>query len=147
MAELDPKLDLAPVFRTPDLNDGPVAEYVAGELDGTYAWVAGFGWLCNNGQVWTDASEPAVVEEVRLVLRELFAQAVAAGASPKEITYMSVLLRAGKIRAVAGLVKGILELPLDAFDTALDHLNTPSGIVNLRTGKLLPHSNEFRFRD
>lgn len=145
MANDDAKLDLTPFWRMPDLNDGPLAEHVADELDGSYAWVAGLGWLCNNGKVWNDASEPAVVEDVRLVLRQMIADAIAAGATSVQINAMSRLLGAGKIRAVAGLVKGILELPLDAFDTALDHLNTPSGVVNLRTGKLLPHSDKFRF--
>jgi len=145
MPDKDPKLDLAPLWRMPDLNDGPLAEDVADELDGTFAWVAGLGWLHNDGTVWNDASDPAIVEEVRLVLRQRISDAIAAGASSREINLMSRLLGAGKIRAVAGLVKGILELPLDAFDTALDHITTPSGVVDLRTGELLPHSAEFHF--
>lgn len=141
----DGTLDLTSFWWMPDLNDGPLAEHVAEELDTQYAWVSGLGWLRNDGTVWSDASEPAVIEEVRQVLRELIAAAIAGGASARQINTMSVLLRAGKIRAVAGLTKGILELPLNAFDTALDHLNTPSGVVDLRTGELLPHSSEFRF--
>lgn len=31
------------------------------------------------------------------------------------------------------------------FDEHPDHLNTPDGVVDLRTGKRLPHSDKFRF--
>ena len=49
------------------------------------------------------------------------------------------MLSANRERAVLGLTRGIVERTADAFDVDPDLLNTPSGVVDLRTGTLQPH--------
>jgi putative DNA primase/helicase len=140
------KLDLSPKTAGTRTEDSLLAERVARELDpDRYAWVAGLGWLHNTGAVWEEASNEALVEAVRLLLKAIVIEEVGAGATPRQLGDLARLLGSGKIRAVAGLVRGILECRADEFDTAKDRLNTPTGIVDLRTGDLLPHGPEFRF--
>ena len=50
------------------------------------------------------------------------------------------LLSAGKIRAVVGLARGIVEVESDQFDRHPDLLNVNNGVVDLTSGKLIPHN-------
>lgn len=129
--------------RAPGLEDGPLSEYVADKLQGHYAYVSERkNWLHNAGPVWEPSSQTAVIEAVRDELKNVFDAELSRGTNVGQI---SQLLRRGKMENVAALLKGILEVSYSEFDTHPDHLNTPGGIVNLRTGVLEPHSDAFKF--
>jgi len=49
------------------------------------------------------------------------------------------MLQAGRERAVLDLARGIVERRVAELDADPDLLNTPAGIVDLRTGELAPH--------
>jgi putative DNA primase/helicase len=49
------------------------------------------------------------------------------------------MLSAGRERSVLSLARGIVERQVTDLDRDLDLLNTPSGVVDLTTGELLPH--------
>src|SRR5215212_5457981 len=49
------------------------------------------------------------------------------------------MLSAGRERSVLSLARGIVERQVTDLDRDLDLLNTPSGVVDLATGELLPH--------
>ena len=49
------------------------------------------------------------------------------------------MLLAGRMRSVVTLARGIVERKVDELDADPDLINTPSGVVDLRTGELLPH--------
>jgi putative DNA primase/helicase len=131
--------------RVVEVDDGPLAERVGEMLGGRYARVPGLGWLNDTGSVWDSITEDAFVDQVRLVLKRLAVEMVENGMSAGRANDPRILFRVSKIRAVAGLLRGILEVPAEKFDTAADHLNTPNGIVDLRTGTLHPHSPDMRF--
>lgn len=127
------------------LEDGPLAEMVAKTLDGAYARVPGLGWLVFTGKVWEETPEDNVVEAVRKLLRDFAAREIANGCSPMRAQQLSRVLSAGKIRSVAGLLRGVLEVPAREFDAHPDLLNVANGVVDLRTGELGPHDSSFRF--
>jgi P4 family phage/plasmid primase-like protien len=130
--------------------DSALADLVAGAvLLGGYVRTSGLGWLRWDGRVWRAAETGEVVETIRQYFRESYAEAlrtdaedVRAGKTP---TGMAAAWRkvqsAARINAVlslAGNVEGVLR---DAaiFDTDPDILNTPSGVVDLRTGEVSGH--------
>lgn len=120
-----------------EIDDGPLAEFVAATLRSEFARVPGLGWLRDDGQVWREVTDDIQVDATRLVLKNLVLGEVedspVSGARARDL---SRLLSAGKIRAVAGLARGMLEVNANAFDTASDFLNTPSGVVDLRTSEI-----------
>lgn len=128
---------------TPALEDGPLAVYVGERFRGQFAYVSQLkDWLENKGTVWKPSSSTTVVEAVRVELKRLFDIELAKGTNLNAIT---ALLRRARIENVAALLKGILEEPYGAWDNHPNHLNTPGGVVDLRTGTVEPHSDAYRF--
>jgi len=127
----------------PSLEEGPLAVYVGERFRGRFAYVVQLqGWLENTGPLWRLSSHTTVVEAVRIELKRIFEMELAKGTNLGTIT---ALLRLSRMQNVATLLKGILEEPYGAWDNHPDHLNTPNGVVNLRTGLVEPHSDAFRF--
>lgn len=127
----------------PSLEDGPLAVYVGERFRGRFAYVSQLkDWLENTGPVWKASSSTAVVEAVRVELKRVFDMELAKGTNLNAIT---ALLRRARIENVSALLKGILEEPYSAWDNHPNHLNTPNGVVDLRTGTIEPHSDAFRF--
>lgn len=128
-------------------SDARLAETVADDvLADRHTWCKGLGWLTWDGRRWAECSEEAVCEAVRQYVLERFA-AVLAGArdgrgqagNTNAIDGWRSMLQAGRMRAVLGLARGIVERKAEHFDADPDLLNTPSGVVDLRSGKILPH--------
>lgn len=126
--------------------DTRLAETLAHELlDGYYTWSAGIGWLGWDGKRWAECSEVAVLESVRSWARDHFADAAEKlRKSPDNANTIDVdgwrkVLSASKQETVLKLSRGIVEKRAELFDSDPDIINTPSGIVNLITGDLLPH--------
>ncbi|WP_158296599.1 phage/plasmid primase, P4 family [Nocardioides albidus] len=124
----------------PDLLDSPLAEWTAERLQARYCWAAGLGWLRYNGKVWQETTDANVVEAVRKLWRKRFAKEIADGADQVRAKQLNALLVGGKISGAVRLLKGILERRADQFDVQPDLLNVGNGVVDLRTGELLPHS-------
>ncbi|MEW2014309.1 MULTISPECIES: DNA primase family protein [Microbacterium] len=125
------------------LEDGPLAVYVGERFRGRFAYVSGLkDWLENTGPVWRPSSSTAVVEAVRVELKRIFDMELAKGTNLNAIT---ALLRRARIENVAALLRGILEEPYDLWDNHPYHLNTPNGVVDLRTGTVEAHSEAYRF--
>lgn len=136
--------DSAPRGEQP-LQDGPLAEMVARELADAFCFAPGLGWLHWSGKVWDECSDVDAVEAVRIVLRDFMAAEILEGASPARARSLEAVLNSGKIRSVAGLLKGVLKVDADEFDTQYDLLSVANGTVDLRTGELLPHDPAHRF--
>lgn len=131
------------------LTDSKIAEAVCDDtLRGTHCWAPGLGWMAWTGQRWRGCSEESVVEVVRLWLARFVGRHMenvfvsADRATSKAITALESAYRLG---AITRLCRGVLHVDADAFDSHADLLNTPSGIVDLRTGELLPHDPALRF--
>jgi putative DNA primase/helicase len=118
--------------------DAELAGEFAGTLRSSHLWCGGLGWLAWKGHRWASVTEASVIELAR------------AWAIPKaELAIMETpgdfnivkkwerQLGETHVRALATLAHGILERRAEEFDAHPDYLNTPSGVVDLRTGQLL----------
>jgi P4 family phage/plasmid primase-like protien len=124
-----------------------VAEHA---LRGRYRYSPSLGWLEWDGRRWAagDTGEPRVIEAVRQFIdareRDLRKQGEGAGEEAYEAARQADMwhnfLSAGKIRAIAGLCRGMdgILTSVAEFDAHPDILNCHNGVVDLRTGQLHP---------
>jgi P4 family phage/plasmid primase-like protien len=118
--------------------DARLAEAVADDvLDSHFCWVKGLDWLGWDGHRWREVSDRAVTDAVRRYALDQFTHAAEAnnGRGPV-VDGWRMMLSAGRIKAVLNLASGIVEEDAGNFDAQPDLLNTPSGVVDLRTGEL-----------
>lgn len=98
------------------------------------------------GRRWAECSDVTVGEAVRQYSLERFSETLAearatAGqaGNTNAVDGWRSMLSAGRERSVLSLARGIVERQVTDLDRDLDLLNTPSGVVDLTTGELLPH--------
>lgn len=128
-------------------SDARMAETIADDvLAGKFCWVKGLGWLMWEGRRWVECSDKAVVEEVRQYVLDRFAdsaQAMRGGnGNSAGLDGWRSMLAASRIHSVLGLSAGRAERASKDFDADPDLLNTPGGVVDLRTGEILEHDPE-----
>ena len=134
--------------------DARLAETIAAEvLDGRYLYIPGERsgrWLGWTGRRWEETSEVSVTESVRVWALGRFADAAQAmnkgvEGAEYEVSGFQPLLGASRIKAVLSLARGVdYVIRTDAdLDADPDLLNTPSGVVDLRTGDLMPHDPSY----
>lgn len=117
-----------------------VAEKV---LNGEFLWSKGLGWMRWNDQIWERRDEVPVIEAVRRYMVETVIPEMAeAGDDWRRRTALAALLGKHRLAAITSLARGPLEVDAEDFDAHPHLLNTPTGIVDLRTGKLGPHDPE-----
>lgn len=130
------------------LTDARLTQLVHDELlSGRYCWSPGFNWLRWDGRRWRECSDETVVEDVRLWAVRFVEQQVSnvyIAASREMRNLLIGLLSKYRLTAIVGLARGLCQVDPAAFDSHPDLLNTPSGIVELRTGNLLPHDPAMR---
>jgi hypothetical protein len=126
--------------------DTRMAEQVAEEvMAGRILWVKALGgWLRWDGRRWRECSEEQVTKALMrwslARFREVTAKAAkdnGRGVDKDTLRGWLDMLEAPKLGRVLKLTRGLVERELDEFDADPDLLNTPSGVVDLRTGKLL----------
>ncbi len=122
--------------------DARLAETIADEVFADhFVWCRALGWLRFTGQRWTSVTDEAVGEAARKYAIRRFKSAVDVGTKAARCGWQS-LLSASRLRSVISLTKGIVERIADEFDADPDVLNTPSGVVDLRTGRVQCHNPE-----
>jgi P4 family phage/plasmid primase-like protien len=132
-----------PVHSTDDkFTDARLAEVFADDvLADHYIWVHGVGWLRWDGLRWAQSDDVAVVETVRQYVLDQFIEAVTAlrdgTGDATSVDGLRQLLGAGRMRSVLSLSRGIVQRQADELDADPDLLNTPGGVVDLRTGEVL----------
>jgi P4 family phage/plasmid primase-like protien len=125
--------------------DAVLADTLCSEaLDGVYRWASGLGWMHWSGRVWEAVTDVAVTEEIRLWALDRFAGALdRQRVDPDrqlsaQIDGWRSVLGAGRLRSLVSLARGVLECAAEDFDADKDLFNCPNGVVDLRTGQLLP---------
>lgn len=150
---MQPKKDPAPgAAHEPvvadDLTDAALAEQIADELRDRYAYGLGLGLMRYDGRIWSPVDEPSLIEATRLIMRRIRAEetraAIMRGDKKREAEARALEQRT-RIVAVARLAGGIMAERQRATDARPDLLNTPSGVVDLRTSELLPHDPALMF--
>lgn len=143
--------------RASELNAADQANFFAhNELKGRWVWSKGLGWMQFNGKVWRERPTEAVREVVsnyyiRLVESESTRIITAAGGwgnvSDADAKYLQTLrkcLKRSFFEDIVALSTAKVEVDAaTAFDTRHDLLNVANGVVNLRTGELLPHDASY----
>jgi P4 family phage/plasmid primase-like protien len=122
-------------------SDAVQAEVVADDvLAGRFCHSPGLGgWQVFEGGIWRRADGDALVVEA---VRQYYTEQVAEAAKEHDLARLQgsvAMLSAGRLRAIAGLCQGILRVEGVQFDLHVDLLAVGNGVVDLRTGELLPH--------
>jgi putative DNA primase/helicase len=130
--------------------DAGVAETVAAEvLTGKFLRARGIGWLQWDGARWRECGDGPPTEAIRkFVIKRIEQHAEKLKRDPfgtdesEAIEAWKKLGSASRIAAVLKLAGNIVEVQADQLDADPDLLNTPGGVVDLRTGEVSPHMPE-----
>jgi putative DNA primase/helicase len=130
------------------LTDSKIAQLLCDELlHESHCWAPGLGWMAWTGTRWRECSEESVIEVVRLWLGKYVArhmENVFVSADRATSKAIAALESAYRLGAITRLCRGVLHVDQSAFDAHPELLNTPSGVVDLRTGELQPHDRALR---
>jgi hypothetical protein len=144
----EPALQLPPIKK---IDDAQIANFSAddqGHAEAVYslygdfiAYNEAYGWMIWDGTHYVPSVQrinTLIVEVLRLRLR---------AAAHLERTDLAKVSRsmAGTVSATRAMLENLAFVPVDQFDTEPDLINTLSGIVNLRTKKLIPHDPTYKF--
>jgi hypothetical protein len=100
-----------------------------------------YGWLVWNGTHYTPSVQRINTLIVDVLRRR---QKAAAHLEHTDLAKKSKAM-AGTVAATRSLLENLCYVEVDEFDGEPDLINTLSGIVNLRTKKLIPHDPMYRF--
>ncbi|WP_346123311.1 phage/plasmid primase, P4 family [Micromonospora coerulea] len=127
-----------------DFTDARLVDTLADDLlSGQHIWTRGLGWMAWDGQRWTDTSDESVADAVRRHALTEHADAAVQMRDGVESAAASVegwrgVLSATRLRNVTSLLRGAVEVRTDAFDADPEHVNTPSGYLDLEAGEVRP---------
>ena len=131
-----------PILPKSVLSDGDLADWIASMLDGILAYNKADGWMIWNNKVW----EPREVSEVRGIVMDMFkAMQKAAKAQGLETALRDRIKRLrsnARVKAVTEVLQSTCFVNPKFFVEDPDFLNVQNGIVDLKTGVLLPHTKE-----
>lgn len=113
-------------------------------LTDRFVWSPGLGWMAWDGRKWAESTDAEILEATRLWAIDQF-QAVLdeQRKDPNRELGQAMegwrsLLQASRQRTLVQMARGQLLKPANEFDAHPDLLNCPNGVVDLRTGELLP---------
>lgn len=120
------------------------AQKAATALRDVLAFTAGLGWLAYMPErgVWECASESAALHHVATVVRRWYAAALLTG-NEDLAKKASKLRTARSLKGILTHVEAFVTTPISSFDTDPDLVCAPNGVVDLRTGKLMPHDPKY----
>jgi P4 family phage/plasmid primase-like protien len=100
-------------------------------------YVAEWGrWFHFDGRCWVEVKTPAIWNMVRHLVRD-YATRLSGSAQPATLRKLLSKPTIANVEALARGAEGVL-MPVGIWDTDPWALNTPAGVVDLRTGKLHP---------
>lgn len=138
-------------YKPGDLSEAGAAEQFAG-ISSDLIWTRSLGWMCWNGQRWSQSDEKAkaammaysnaLLTDAKNEMAESIRQSEAGDPSKeaKEYLRFAQRMRNGKpIESVLSLSKAYLTAEATIFDPEPYDLNTPAGIIDLKTGQIRQH--------
>jgi putative DNA primase/helicase len=138
-----PGATVPPFLLTESADDEGNAQCVARLYADRFLHCDAYGWLQYSGRFWKRAGASASLDRAIVdVLKRRWA--VAVQAQHKDILSCA-RLSARHVQDCRTLLRSILDVNLGEFDRDLDALNCANGVVDLRTGRLMPHQPSQRY--
>lgn len=105
------------------------------------AYTSAEGWLQWDGRRWRRVDDTKIIQEVLEWARDWHDREVFGKPriTNERAIRLRALLRITRIEQLVRALRGVARRDLADFDQHPDLLNTPSGVVDLRTGELRPH--------
>lgn len=129
------------------VHDEGNAQCVLKRYDGSFLNNDSWGWLHHTGAYWRREGAEAILE--RSITETLEARISAALGTGQAAQYESIIKKcipnARTVQAAKSQFESLVYVSHEIFDTDLDSLNCPNGVVDLRTGAIQPHSTGQRF--
>ena len=127
------------------LDEVRVAEWlVDSSLEVTLMSSASLGWLLWDGTRWKQIKEDYVRRRVVRAIKLANIRAVDAGLDRNVIKKLNNFLTDSKVKALTSLVRVLVSTEEEGFDSHPHLLNVANGVVDLRTGDLLPHDPKYK---
>lgn len=106
-----------------------------------------FGWLQHVGSHWTiGGAEAATERAITETLRARIEAALKSGEADKHGELIKRCIpSASRVQGAKAQLKSLVYVSEDTFDRDPNLLNTPTGVIDLRSGHLSPHSPNQRF--
>lgn len=130
-------------------SDSFMSETVAEEvMEGKYRWSEGTGWISWDGRRWQRCAEEIVVNSVKNWAIDRFSTAIKeskgddARSRGEVIEGWRSVLGRSRLTAIVALTRGIQFFNAADMDADPDILNCQNGVVDLRTGELMPFDHE-----
>ena len=136
-AQVQPNQDQMPSFKLTDYSDIGVADAFTKYFGDAAQYSASQGWLVWNGKRWEDNDLKAQGLVVRFT--EIMRQHALKSGDGDYIKFATKMRGFSRVQGVLGITKSHLEIEHEVLDANPCDLNTPAGIVDLKTGKLRPH--------
>ena len=120
------------------------ADHAAEALRDELAYSEGLGWLAyyEDLGIWKCVSPSCALWRVAPVVRNWYYTAQLSN-DDKFIKKVSKLRNNGTLRAILMHIEAKVTVPTDRFDKDPDLLCVRNGVVDLRTGKLMPHDPKY----
>lgn len=105
------------------------------------------GWLRYTGTHWTAKGATAAVSRAIVdTLSKRIQAAINTGEPEKHGKLIGFCIpNKGRVQGAMYLYESLVHADIDDFDTEPDLLNCKNGVVNLRTGQIIPHHSSQRF--
>ncbi len=108
----------------------------------TVRWSPQWGWLQFDGRRWKRVSEAEIISHAIDALTHYFLQLIPICGGEKRQVLFKIAYKCQskhKVHNAVEVAKGVLKVEISEFDTHPYLLNCLNGVVDLRTGELLPH--------
>lgn len=123
------------------LTDEGNAHRIALVYEGKLLYCSNIGkWMLYTGKLWEEVNLERVYEIVGKVMDRAKAEWQAAGMDEKGLKFFTNSKNTAKKKATLEQLQGLLYASTKDFDKNPWLLNCQNGVLDLRTGKLLPHS-------
>lgn len=113
------------------------------------AFCGALGWLHYEGTHWgSEMAEASADKKIITTLKERRRAAITSDTIDEK--YQEAIIRCAKpsaanIRNCKTVLKSLVTVPVAGFDASPDELNCHNGVLDLRTGKMSPHSSKKKF--
>jgi P4 family phage/plasmid primase-like protien len=112
---------------------------------GEVKFSAGFGWSRWTGVFWESTDEREIRKDVATQLQTIERHLREQGASIEALKAIGRRLSTGSLKALIAQLESQVFVKAAFFENSPDLLNAQNGVIDLRTGELLPHDPRLGF--